>query len=83
MRGRPLHRLLCDGHVPVLCILPCNRRCEVPSLFSSASAKRLRPLGCGPGLISDPVGQAKSVAFSVEGKAKAEALPQALFGASD
>jgi hypothetical protein len=46
-------------------------------------AKRLRPLGCGPGLISDPVGQAKSVAFSVEGKAKAEALLQALFGASD
>ena len=38
---------------------------------------------CGPGLISDPVGQAKSVAFSVEGKAKAEALLQALFGASD
>jgi len=29
---------------------------------------------------SNPVGQAKSVAFSVKGKAKAEALLQALFG---
>jgi hypothetical protein len=34
------------------------------------------------GLISDPVGKAKSVAFSAEGKAKAEALLQALFGAA-
>jgi len=33
--------------------------------------------------MSDPVGHAKSVAFSVEGQAKAEALLQALFGASD
>lgn len=32
------------------------------------------------GLISDPVGRAKSVAFSTEGKAKAEALLPALFG---
>lgn len=32
------------------------------------------------GLISDPVGKAKSVAFSENGKAKAEALLQALFG---
>lgn len=32
------------------------------------------------GLISDPVGKAKSVAFSDKGKAKAEALLQALFG---
>jgi 6-phosphogluconolactonase/glucosamine-6-phosphate isomerase/deaminase len=29
------------------------------------------------------LGRANSVAFSVEGKAKAEALRQALFGASD
>ena len=31
---------------------------------------------------SDPVGQAKSVAFSDEGEVKAEPLLQALFGAS-
>lgn len=35
------------------------------------------------GLISDPVGKAKSVAFSAEGKAMAEALLRRLFGAPD
>jgi hypothetical protein len=25
MRGRPLHRSLCDGRILVLCILPCSR----------------------------------------------------------
>jgi hypothetical protein len=32
------------------------------------------------GLISDPVGRARAVAFTAEGKAKAEALLGALFG---
>ncbi|MCE2661215.1 MAG: DUF6429 family protein [Rubrivivax sp.] len=32
------------------------------------------------GLTSDPVGRSKSVAFTAEGKAKAESLLQSLFG---
>lgn len=32
------------------------------------------------GLISDPVGRARSVVFTPEGKARAEALLRALFG---
>jgi hypothetical protein len=35
------------------------------------------------GLISNPVGKAKSVAFTPEGKARAEALLQSLFGQPD
>ena len=35
------------------------------------------------GLISDPFGKTKSVAFTAEGQAKAEVLLQALFGAPD
>lgn len=35
------------------------------------------------GLISDPTGKVRSVTFTAEGKAKAEALLQALFGARD
>ena len=68
MQDRPLRRSLYDGHILVLCILPCGRLYLVPSRHSSAIPMRLRPLGCGPGLISDPVGQAKSVAISAEDK---------------
>jgi hypothetical protein len=39
------------------------------------SRKATSPLGCGTGLISDPVDQAKSVAFSVEGNAHYQKLP--------
>ena len=35
------------------------------------------------GLVSNPVGTAKSVVFTPEGRAKAEALLQSLFGGSD
>ncbi len=77
MQGRPLQRSLCDGHLLVLCILPCADDNRVASVLL-ASPQSDSPLGCGPGLIRDPVGQAKSVAFNVEGKAKAEALLQAL-----
>lgn len=34
------------------------------------------------GLISNPVGTARSVVFTAQGKARAEALLEALFGAS-
>jgi len=47
------------------------------------SRKATSPFGGGPDVISDPVGQAKSVTFSVEGKAKAAPPLQALFRASD
>jgi len=35
------------------------------------------------GLVSDPVGKAKSVVFTPEGRAKAEDLLQSLFGRPD
>lgn len=35
------------------------------------------------GLISDPVGRAKSVVFTQEGRARAEALLESLFGQPD
>jgi hypothetical protein len=35
------------------------------------------------GLITDPVGRAKSVAFTAAGRARAEALLQAMFGTGE
>ena len=48
----------------------------IPNLQALVAQSDLATLGCGPGLISYPVGQAKLVAFSVEGKEKAKALLQ-------
>ena len=36
MQDRPLRRSLYDGHILVLCILPCGRLYLVPSRHSSA-----------------------------------------------
>jgi hypothetical protein len=48
----------------------------IPGRRSQALAQSdFAPLGCGPGLISDPVDQVKSVAFSVEGNAHYQKLP--------
>jgi hypothetical protein len=48
---------------------------DTGSPLSSAAQSDFAPLGCGPGLISDPVDQVKSVAFSVEGNAHYQKLP--------
>jgi len=75
MRGSPLQRSLCDGLLLVLCIFPCGDDTSYHRRSQSLFAKRLRPLGCDPCLISDLVGQAKSTAFSVEGNAHYQKLP--------
>lgn len=56
-QDKPLDRLLCDGRILALCILPCGRRYRVPLASSSASCKvSVPPLGCGSDLITDLVG---------------------------
>lgn len=65
-----------DEAVLALLLLGLHEGDRAWKSFDWESLRRLHARG----LISDPVGRSKSVVFTAEGKAKAEALLQAQFG---